>query len=177
MDITPNGSITSVFQFLNYKIDKIQFNTLPSMNSLLYKSSDSSISTSNLKISIGFRDVTKFVNNNNEVCYMAGIAMKVTVVNNKNIDIATGEFGIEGLFKLEGNINENTEKMVVKHQFPSILLPYLRSAITNILASAGFGSLICPLINIYKLAEQKDKEQEIKIVDITTQENIVHDDI
>lgn len=176
MDTPPNGSITSVFQFLSYKIDKIQFDTIPNINSLLYKSSNQSSTANNLKFGIGFRDVIK-LNSNNEVYYIAGIAMKVTVINSKNIDIATGEFGIEGLFKMEDKLDEKTERMIVKYQFPSILLPYLRSAITNILGSAGFGSLICPLINIYKLAEQKDKEQEIKIVDITTQEDIVHDDI
>jgi hypothetical protein len=41
--------------------------------------------------------------------------------------------------------------------------PYLRAAITNALANAGFGTILFPLVNIYEMA----KDTSIPIIDHT----------
>ena len=60
---------------------------------------------------------------------------------------------------------KDVEKNIITLQFPSILLPYLRSTLTSILANAGFGSVVLPLINLVEVAKGAQKELEIIYID------------
>ncbi|MBI5238132.1 MAG: protein-export chaperone SecB [Deltaproteobacteria bacterium] len=62
--------------------------------------------------------------------------------------------GIAGVFTAEeGRFEKTTEETLIKIQIPTLLFPYIRSAITSILAHAGLGSVLFPLINIHELAK------------------------
>jgi hypothetical protein len=41
----------------------------------------------------------------------------------------------------------------------------LRATITTLLASAGYGSVMVPLINVYRAAKEQFKDTPIKIVE------------
>ncbi|UTY31750.1 protein-export chaperone SecB [Treponema putidum] len=154
------SSIKSDFQFLAYKIDRINFSLEPIANAVIYKQ------TADAKVEIGFavRDIGR-VTNNEKKQYMCGLDTQLKLYDNDKL-IATGVFGIEGLFLVDGHFKDSQENQIVKFQFPTILFPYLRSAITNILASAGFGSIVFPLINVYNLVENQDKKNKINIIDL-----------
>jgi|GEM_PF-719264 len=157
-----SGSIKSGFQFLNYKIDTIEFNT--KTNSVMLKMD--AVKIENFNPGLFIRDAYKYTEDD-KTFYMGGIEAKVEISDNGN-DLATGIFGIEGLFAVVDDcFNAEQEEMLVKTQIPSILFPYLRSAITNILASAGFGSIVFPLINIYNAVEKQEKREKIKIIPIS----------
>ncbi|MEK7880826.1 MAG: protein-export chaperone SecB, partial [Deltaproteobacteria bacterium] len=69
-------------------------------------------------------------------------------------DIVKLSIGISGVFTVEeGRFEKAIEESLVKIQIPALLFPYLRSAITSILAHAGLGSVLFPLINIQELAK------------------------
>ncbi len=154
------SSIKSDFQFLAYKIDRINFSLEPIANAVMYKQ------TADTKVEIGFavRDIGK-VTNNEQTQYMCGLDTQLKLYDGDK-HIATGIFGIEGLFFVDGHFKNSQENQIVKFQFPTILFPYLRSAITNILASAGFGSIVFPLINVYNLVSNQNEKNKINIVDL-----------
>lgn len=157
-----NSSIKSGFQFLNYKIDSIKFNTKTNSAALGLNT----VKPENIKLGLFIRDANKYIEDK-KTFYMGGIEAKVEISDNGN-DLAAGIFGIEGLFAIVDDcFNAEQEEMLVKKQIPSILFSYLRSAITNIFASAGFGSIVFPLINIYNAVEKQEKRAEIKIIPIS----------
>jgi Preprotein translocase subunit SecB. len=161
-----DSSIISEFQLLNYKIDNIQFTVSPCISALL--SHNLNANESQIKFTI--RDAHKFVQDGKKY-YVSGVNTDIYIIDN-NIQIANGLFGIGGVFRIETQGNEKNELSMVKFQFPAILFAYLRSAITNTLASAGFGSFIFPLLNVYNLAKHQDEKQKIKIIEIENTSSI-----
>lgn len=97
---------------------------------------------------------------------MCGLDIKIIIKDGSSNEIAQGEFGIEGVFLVDGALENEKEENIVKFQFPTILFPYLRSAVTNIFASAGFGSIIFPLINVHNLIANQQKHNPIKVIDL-----------
>jgi preprotein translocase subunit SecB len=150
------SSIASSFQFISFKIDDIKFSMNPIIGNLNIESTPKSEKS---EFGIAFHELTKFKNNGKTI-YISGINSKV-VLTNDDQQIASGTFSISGLFRCDGSLSPNDELTLAKLQAPTILFPYLRSCITNTLASAGFGSIILPLINVAAAA----KEANIKIVD------------
>ena len=154
-------SIKSEFQFLSYKIDKINFNLENNVNALIYTYSEDT----NIEMNFAVRNVDKIVSDNRTQC-MCGLDIKIIIKDGNSNEIAQGEFGIEGVFLVDGTLENEKEENIVKFQFPTILFPYLRSAVTNIFASAGFGSIIFPLINVHNLIANQQKHNPIKVIDL-----------
>lgn len=148
-------SIKSGFQFINYKIDRINFDVVPKVNYLINNDKPE------YKIGFGFRNTEKF-KDKEAIYYVGGLGVFLTITQD-NEPAASGEFSISGIFTTDDEFDENTEQNLAKYQIPAILFPYLRSAVTNILASSGFGNIILPLVNIQATAQGS----EVKIVDHT----------
>lgn len=148
-----NGSIASTFQFINYKIDKIDFRLQPMTNNLVAQKA--AVST---EFGIAIRNTLKTQDTSGKTVYIAGLAAKVVLKNNDE-PLAEGEFSISGVFTTEHAFSEKTEQTLAKQQAPTILFPYLRAAITNILASSGFDTVMLPLINVAAVA--KDARVEL----------------
>ncbi|CEM61668.1 protein-export chaperone SecB [Treponema phagedenis] len=140
-----SSSIKSSFQLIDYKIDQINFSLTPETQFLAEDHGNKLFD-----IEFMFRDPQKFIDNE-ETYYVNGIQMLLKVLVNEEV-MANGTFSISGLFKTTGEFSQDIEQRLVKEQIPAILFPYLRAAVTNILASAGFGSAILPLVNIQKMA-------------------------
>jgi preprotein translocase subunit SecB len=76
------------------------------------------------------------------------------------------EVSIVGMFSAEqGRFSKDIEDKLVKIQIPAILMPYVRATITSLLAHAGFGSVIFPLINIHEVARQAVAAADIQLID------------
>jgi len=76
------------------------------------------------------------------------------------------EAGISGVFTvMDERFEEPLEQQLVRVQIPALLFPYLRGTITLLLANAGFGSVIMPLINVNELAKETLKDKEILVVE------------
>ena len=153
-------SIKSDFQFLSYKIDEINFHVKNNVNALIYTYSEDT----NIEMNFAVRDIVKSTSDNRTQC-MCGLDIRIVIKDGSSNEIAQGEFGIEGVFLVDGTLENEKEENIVKFQFPTILFPYLRSAVTNILASAGFGSIIFPLINVHNLIANQQEHNPIKIID------------
>lgn len=149
------NSVTADFQFLSYKIDTIKFSV---ENSLGILQSKETISADQFQLGIKIRTPNTFVYPNGESEYVGGLDIRVGLLSKENEthEIASGEFGIAGMFKKVGILDKEIEEHMVKETIPSILLGYLRSTISSTFANAGFGSVIIPLININKLVKQSN---------------------
>lgn len=71
---------------------------------------------------------------------------------------------IVGIFKA-ANLEKELEKKLIKTNIPFILMPHLRAAVSNVFASAGYGTVTVPLINTIALAEQKFANIEVEVRD------------
>jgi preprotein translocase subunit SecB len=99
--------------------------------------------------------------------YTCGVKVKSTLrylLEDKLGDpYCTLEAGIVGQFQADGELSKEIEENIVKYQAPTILFPYLRGAITTFLATAGFGTVLIPLVNMNKTAEISLKDIPIKV--------------
>lgn len=152
-----DSSIKSGIQFESYKIDKVSLELVPEVGILTKKNH----SDCEIKYQFGFRDAMRF-KKGDSVSYVTGLKVMLTIFDKElNKDIASGEFVITGVFSSTGELEKNIEETLIKVQAPTILFPYVRSAITMMLTTAGFSTIIMPLVNVAAIA----KTLSIKIED------------
>lgn len=149
----------SEFKFVSYKIDSLNLEVKRTLGALskfdFYQ---------DWGYSIAIRKPQFFTVANQ---YLAGIECTMTYPptesNEEKLVELTATIG--GLFEVEhGRLEKELEDKIIKFQTPTILMPYLRAAMSSLLASAGIGTIIFPLINLHKIAE-----------DSITQEIIIHE--
>ena len=146
--------ITSSFQIISCKVDKIELSMKDNANIL--QRHDFPIEGWSFGVALHTPQYAV-----KEKLYLSGLEVKV-IYGDKDDPEVKLEAGISGLFKVMGDeFSADTESKIAKIQFPTILFPYVRAAVTNILASAGYGSVVLPLVNINKLAENQLKDVEI----------------
>jgi preprotein translocase subunit SecB len=154
------GSVSSVFDFLSYKIDKVEFKMQSKVKYLL---NNNFVKPDNANLSIRLRNTEKY-NIEGAIRYVGGLAIRIVITDEEDgSTILEGEFAISGVFAPAGDIEKAEEEKFATINLPALLMPYLRSAMTNTLASAGFGTMLFPLINIYDMA----KSVGVKLIDHT----------
>lgn len=157
------SSIEASFDFLSYKIDKIEMRMESKIGYLL---NNAPIKPDCIEFAVALRNTEKFLLDG-IVRYVGGLMTQVRLKDDttKNTILAS-EFGISGIFMPTGHVEQQMEETFAKINLPALLMPYLRAAMTNILSNAGFGTVLFPLINVYELA----KDQNFPIIDHTTEE-------
>ena len=144
-----DSSIKSGIQLESYKLDKVSLNVVQEVGILSKKNH----SNCEIKYQFSFRDALR-LKNQNDTSYVTGLRLTLTIFD-KDLkrEIADGEFVITGLFSATGEFDSKTEENLIKIQAPAILFPYMRAAITLILNTAGFTTIILPLVNIAAIAK------------------------
>lgn len=154
------SSIESGIQFESYKLDNISFQLVPEVSILAKKEH----SNCKIEYKFSFRNALR-LKNPDKVLYVTGLKIDLSIFD-KDLDkqIATGSFVITGLFSSKGEFSKETEENLIKLQAPTILFPYIRASISLILTTAGFSSVILPLINVANTAKALDlKIDEVPI--------------
>jgi hypothetical protein len=165
-------AIKSEFRFEGYKIDTINFETIPEVSFLEISNA---LNPKGWKFEIAIRPPLFL---KNEKKYVGGLDMSIKYpipeatlkdgweekfVSDETqkappvafTDFVKLEIGIAGIFSAEeGKFPQKTEENLVKIQIPMLLFSYLRSAVTSIMAQAGLGSFIFPLINVHEVAKK-----------------------
>jgi hypothetical protein len=158
------GGVISYFKFEGYKIDHIHYNIIPEVNFLLQ---NNSLTSNEWKINLGFKPPLFYKNLNK---YIGGLNLVIIypkpkrpmVTNETEIDnnleitenVVELEIGITGIFSVEeGTLTDENIENLVKIQIPTLLFPYVRSAISSIFSNSGFVPMIFPLINVQELAK------------------------
>jgi preprotein translocase subunit SecB len=155
-----DGGVKAGFDFVSYKIDKIELKLKPKINFLL---NNNSVKPENMKLGFKFRDSEKF-DIDGKIYYIGGILISVAITDEQsNEEILSGEFSISGVFTPSGTMEQSVVENFAKVNIPALLMPYLRAIMSNVLANAGFGTVLLPLINIYEMA----KNTSTKLVDHT----------
>jgi len=155
----------SEFKFESYKIDTLNLSTAKTVDLLNFKGN---IPTEKWNIDIRIRNPLYIKSRSS---YISGLNIKLNVLEDiegdkEPITLINVEAGISGLFKVANDrFIEDDEKNIVLIHFPALLLPYLRSALTGLIANAGIGTFIFPLINIPGLIKDAMKDIEIQIVE------------
>ena len=152
------SSIKSIFQLETYKMDNIKFSVDQSLNVL---AQGSGIFLNENDFSLALRNPFRF-KDDKKTFYVSGVRITLKLRNKKEEEIANGSFEISGLFSAKGFKDLQIEEKLAKYQAPTILLPYIRACITSVLANAGFGSIILPLINMNIVANSMDLKIEDK---------------
>ena len=64
---------------------------------------------------------------------------------------------ITGMFRFDNDseLSDDQKNNLIRFQAPAILSPYLRGALSSILALSGWPGAVFPLLNIYKMAQQE----------------------
>ncbi len=143
------SSVTSGIQFNSFKMDKIDFSVTQELGVLAQKDH----SNCEPLFEFAFRDALKFHGNEND-SYVTGLQIKLVIKNKNNgKEIAHGLFIITGYFSSLGKFSKEIEEKIVKYQCPTILFPYIRAAISFTLSSAGFSTIVLPVINVNAAAQ------------------------
>lgn len=147
----------SSFQFLSYKIDKMSLEIDNKIHNLL----KSYCSEDDWAFAVGIRHPLYVVPDR---IYIGGVDIEMYAGMKESPDVSL-RAGIAGVFKVVGkDIPPDKEEKVAKNQIPALLSPYLRAGISGVLALSGFGSVVLPLFNFNKLAEEQLKDVEIERV-------------
>ena len=173
--MSETGSIESTARLESYKIDQISFVMAKEIHAL---ASNLPTMQGNLTLNFGKPQFSKTYKK-----YIITLAATLTLPapaellqkidpNSTEKDkspqpLATCAVSIAGLFSIDGEdkLDKNTLASLLKWQFPQILLPYLRSTITMIMVSSGFGFVALPLINMQAVAKNQPADIEIQYID------------
>jgi len=156
-----SGGVNAQFQFISYKVNSFDFKCEKSFGLVSYNGL-----IGPWELNIGF-NIPMFSKKEN--VYICGLLLKgkTTLENQEGerVEVASFETEITGLFKTDGKIESaELEEKLVKIQAPAILMPYLRGTVSSYLSNAGFASVVLPLINVQKIANDSlGKESIIEI--------------
>lgn len=163
------GGIASLFQFKAYKIDRVKMDTQPTLDVLGLSATSAGVEW---KLDLAIRSPQYFAK---EKCYVGGldatmalfpVGSRVVAIADEERKLVNLEMGVAGFFTVaDQRFEPAVEENLVRIQIPALLLPYLRGAMTTLLANGGFGSIMLPLINIHRVAEEQLKGQEIQVVE------------
>ena len=156
------SGLESTFIFLSYKLDNVKLSILRDIGVLRFEGNYTQYGwNQNLNIRIP----VYFAKEKIYVCAVDTILeLRPPKVDGKESDKwLTLEVGIAGLFSTQDRMEKDLEKKFVAITAPAILFPFLRAACSNILASAGFGSVIIPLVNMYRIGEKFLQREDFAI--------------
>jgi hypothetical protein len=157
--------VISDFQFHSYKIDSTTFQMRKDIGVLLVPL----FNANGWAINFDFRRPQYFKANS---LYIAGMDCQIYWYDDsikpedRKPELATLvlTMGISGCFSSKGQFAPDLEDNLVRMHIPTLLMPYLRGAVSTFLSSAGYGTLIFPLINIAELAKKHLASTTIEIV-------------
>jgi preprotein translocase subunit SecB len=148
-----SGSIKSSFDFLSYKVDKVDMKLVNQVSYLLNRDP---IKPEFIEMSINLRGTEKY-RSGDKVYYIGGLETHIKIKNEADgATMMEADFGISGIFNTIDPVDTHIEENFSRFNLPAILLPYLRATMTNILSTAGFGTVLFPLVNMYELAKKQD---------------------
>jgi len=159
------GIKKSGFSFDSYKIDKVELHTAPHVGMLRFQDR---IPNDAWELDLTIRQPV-FYRHQNE--YIGGMDIRLKLAQDDGegaepfllIELTAG---IAGIFSVgEEGLPPGVEETLVKLQIPTILFPYLRGTVTSLMANAGLGVFIFPLINLHKVAEEGFQDMDIKIIE------------
>lgn len=157
----PESSIISSFEFISYKIDSLSLEVPKTIKAL----SHHNVAHDVWEAGIMVKQTIYFKKNK---MYVSGLRLKLSLpVDEKAKDgIVKLESSISGLFRFNDSDNplaKTAIDTIARCQFPTILFPFLRAAAMSLLANAGFGSVMIPLINVAEIAKQSKGEAVLEI--------------
>lgn len=149
------GSIKGVLQFISYKVDSINLTSKNTLGVLgnYYSGREDWKFQYGLARPIYYKDSS---------LYVTGTTVKAFCGSQEDPDVCL-DISISGVFICEAEKEAPVDDDFIKVQMPAILSPYLRGAITYILAMAGFGQVVPPLVNFRNMAEEVLKDIPILI--------------
>jgi preprotein translocase subunit SecB len=157
-----NSSIKASFNFLSYKVDKVN---MKMANQVSYLLNRAPVRSEFIEMSIKLRSTEKYLFGD-KVHYIGGLETYIKINDEDTGDtMMEADFGISGIFNTIDPVDAHNEENFAKINLPALLMPYLRATMTNILSTAGFGTVLFPLVNIHELA----KKQDPSLIDHTTE--------
>lgn len=160
--MSTDSSITSKFKFLGYKLDNLSVSMYPSLDLLEAMAWDN-----DFNFGVNIR-IPEFHSSSKK--YLSGVSCKLIKRANtdsgEDIEALSITASIVGLFQVDERFSDvETEMKIVSHQFPTILFPYLRGAVSTILSCSGFGGIVLPLVNILEASKKALKDVKVQVIE------------
>ena len=155
------GSVNSSFIFKSYKVSNLQ---LKSPKTLGVLGLPGYIDPSLWHFEFNLSAPAYFSSQKIYICELTCKAV-AKVSKDSDEEIVSVVAQVAGSFEVAEKFEEKVEENLVKHQGPALLFPYVRSTITSVLANAGFGSVIFPLMNLYEFSKKQLENVDIQVVE------------
>lgn len=152
----------SGMEFLNYRVVDLALRSGTEVSASIRGLPDKT----RWRTGIGLGDVIHY---RDEDYYVASVSAEMTLLplgtddggdgQDENCILASSG-SIYGVFRVSqgAGIDPALRDKLLLNQAPAILMPFLRAAITGMLALAGYGALPLPLINMAALAEDMPRK-------------------
>lgn len=151
-----SGIDKAILEFVNYRIVKLNFEC----GSVVTVTPAGIPQDSHLNVRTGVSDVM----------YIAEDDVYVVPVSAELVVMPAGEEGddpvfsaradISGIFRFQdgAELTENVRNRLVLNNTVVILMPFLRAAISSVIAMAGFGAIPFPLLNMARIGENSPRK-------------------
>ena len=154
---TASGIEPSKMEFLNYRVVELKLESGLEPSTTPRGIPDDS----EWRIGIGLGDVAHYIDDDIYVSYVsAKMALLPSSIDKNQVkhdeeNILSAEGTIYGIFRIVTNteIDPALKQKLLLNQTPALLMPFLRAAISGLLALAGYGAVPMPLINMAHMAE------------------------
>ncbi|MCB9236249.1 MAG: protein-export chaperone SecB [Bacteroidia bacterium] len=150
------------FQLIHYKVDELSFKMYPGLELVMY---DGPISDG---LSFQFEAATPTYFKSQGV-YIVGLKLIIKLSNKPPDQDHETEFlnlscSLAGAFRFNtAEVDPTTLQAFLKLNALTVLLPYLRSVVTTLLATGGFGAIRFPLFNMTKVSKDLFGDEDIEI--------------
>lgn len=149
-----SSSINTSYTFRGFKVDRISLEMPPNMETLEL----GNYTNYDWEMNVSVRHLSFFVKHK---VYVAGVDCNLNLypkngekkAENALLKLSIGCAGSFGV--TQNRFDPRVEERIVKLQFTALLFTQLRAAIGSLLAGAGYGSVLLPLINIQAMFENK----------------------
>ncbi len=160
------GGIVSSFSFRAFKIDALSLSMKQNLGTLEMPPS----STNDWELNLNVRQPVFF---SKQKIYVVGVDCAVSLFPKDTTEksdanaLVTLRIGGVGSFGVQGErFPDEQEKNIVRAQFPALIFSHIRATATSILAGAGYGSVLLPLVNMHEAAKQSLGTVEINVIDL-----------
>lgn len=156
-------SVESEIKFLSYKIDDFSFESAKDLNILTFAGA---LDPKGWRFEFSFGAPSFFKKRSLYVVNLKTNISYIVKTGEVEKSILNIKCSLSGAFESSnGQISAEVEEKIVKYHLPTILFPYLRGTVSTFVANSGFGSLVFPLVNINKIADDLLKEIPVQIVE------------
>lgn len=162
--MTSPGNATSSFSFRAFKVDSVSLQMRQDLAALELAPGPGT----DWEVGVSVRVPTFFSKPKIYVCGVdctIYLFLKGAPAKTPEHALVTLTMGGVGSFFVSGEpFTPELEKSIVRLQFPALIFAHLRASAMSLLSTAGYGSVLLPLMNMHEVSKQTLGETPINVI-------------